>query len=67
MMTPPKRKEEITVKHALVPDTTASGWEQTIYAFLAEKERRFGSMRTVQAYSRMLFQFFGAPGSKQVA
>ena len=40
----------------------SSQWEQTIYAFLAEKERRSGSMRTVQAYSRMLFQFFGALG-----
>ena len=46
----------------LVSDTAASGWEQTIYAFLAEKERRSGSMRTVQAYSRMLFKFFGALG-----
>jgi site-specific recombinase XerD len=34
-------------------------WEQTIYAFLAEKERRSGSTRTVQAYSRMLYHFFG--------
>ena len=48
--------------HYLVSDTTASGLEQTIYAFLAEKERRSGSMRTVQAYSRMLFQFFGSLG-----
>ena len=35
--------------HYLVSDTEASGWEQTIYAFLAEKERRSGSMRIVQA------------------
>ena len=48
--------------HYLVSDTTASGWEQTVYAFLAEKERRSGSMRTVQAYSRMLFHFLGALG-----
>ena len=48
--------------HYLVSGTTASGREQTIYAFLAEKERRSGSMRTVQAYSRMLFQFFGSLG-----
>jgi hypothetical protein len=26
-------------------------WEQAIYAFLAEKERRSGSGRTVQAYN----------------
>src|ERR687891_573075 len=37
-------------------------WDQSIYAFLAEKERRSGSGRTVQAYSRMLFHFFGALG-----
>jgi site-specific recombinase XerD len=37
-------------------------WEQAIYAFLAEKERRSGSNRTVQAYSRMLYHFFGALG-----
>jgi hypothetical protein len=33
-------------------------WERAIYAFMAEKERRSGSSRTVQAYSRMLFHFF---------
>jgi site-specific recombinase XerD len=37
-------------------------WEQAIYAFLAEKERRSGSNRTVQAYSLMLYRFFGALG-----
>jgi site-specific recombinase XerD len=37
-------------------------WEQAIYAFLAEKERRSGSGRTVQAYSRMLLRFFGTLG-----
>ncbi len=47
-----------TLMHA----TELSHWELAIYAFLAEKERRSGSMRTVQAYSRMLFQFFGALG-----
>ncbi len=30
-----------------------------MYAFLAEKERRSGSLRTVQSYSRMLRDFFG--------
>ena len=48
--------------HYLVTDTTASNWEWPIYAFLAEKERRSGSMRTSQAYSRMLFHFLGALG-----
>ena len=40
-------------------DESAAGWERSIYAFLAEKERRSGSMRTVQSYSRMLNDFFG--------
>jgi len=40
----------------------AGRWEQAIYAFLAEKERRSGSMRTVESYSRMLYRFFGAIG-----
>ncbi|HXH23060.1 MAG TPA: site-specific integrase [Dehalococcoidia bacterium] len=40
-------------------DETASGWDRTLYAFLAEKHRRSGSQRTVQAYSRMLNEFFG--------
>src|SRR5437870_5614548 len=39
--------------------TDPSAWEQTLYAFLAEKERRSGSLRTVQSYSRMLRDFFG--------
>ena len=43
-------------------DDTASGWERALYAFLAEKERRSGSMRTVQSYSRMLQDFFGKVG-----
>ena len=34
-------------------------WKRTLYAFLAEKERRSGSMRTVQSYSRMLNDLFG--------
>jgi hypothetical protein len=33
-----------------------------LYAFLAEKERRSGSMRTVRAYSGMLYHFFGTLG-----
>ena len=28
-------------------------WDQALYAFLAEKERRSGSRRTVESYSRM--------------
>ena len=46
----------------LVADAGAAGWRQSIQAFLAEQERRSGSKRTVETYSRMLFQFFGALG-----
>jgi site-specific recombinase XerD len=43
-------------------DETVSGWERSLYAFLAEKHRRSGSRRTVDAYSRMLQEFFGRVG-----
>lgn len=43
-------------------DDSASGWERALYAFLAEKEKRSGSKRTVQSYSRMLQDFFGRLG-----
>ncbi len=47
----------------LVPfDENLPAWEQAFYAFLAEKERRSGSMRTVDAYSRQLQRFFGTLG-----
>ena len=39
-------------------------WTQTVVAFLAEKERRSGSRRTVEGYARMLWPFLeriGAP------
>ena len=38
---------------------SAPGWARSFYAFLAEKHRLSGSLRTVDAYSRMLRQFFG--------
>ena len=40
----------------------AADWERALYAFLAEKERRSGSRRTVEGYSRMLQHFFGIVG-----
>jgi hypothetical protein len=43
-------------------DQSASTWDRTLYAFLAEKHRRSGSRRTVDAYSRMLNEFFGRAG-----
>ena len=45
------------------PRDDADGWERTIYAFLAEKERRSGSHRTVESYARMLWPFFERVGS----
>jgi len=46
----------------LVPGGDADRGDQAIYDFLAEKERRSGSMRTVRAYSGMLYRFFGILG-----
>ena len=43
-------------------DESVSGWERALYAFLAEKERRSGSRRTVQAYASMLRRFFLTAG-----
>ena len=45
-------------------DDSASGWERALYAFLAEKQRRAGSERTTQAYSRMLQHFLGRLGKQ---
>ena len=43
-------------------DESISGWDRTLYAFLAEKLRRSGSRRTVHSYSRMLNDFFRRVG-----
>jgi site-specific recombinase XerD len=43
---------------------TATGWQRAFYAFLAEKEQRSGSYRTVEGYSRMLQDFFGRSGKQ---
>lgn len=43
---------------------SASGWQRSLYAFLAEKEQRSGSQRTVVAYSHMLQDFFGRSGKQ---
>jgi site-specific recombinase XerD len=40
-------------------ESIVAGWEHSLYAFLAEKQRRSGSNRTVQSYSRLLQDFFG--------
>ena len=41
-------------------------WQQTVVAFLAEKERRSGSHRTVEGYARMLWPFLLRVGSPDV-
>jgi integrase/recombinase XerC len=38
-------------------------WQQTVVAFLAEKERRSSSRRTVEGYARMLWPFLNRVGS----
>jgi len=43
----------------LANPTDPTAWQQALYAFLAEKERRSGSRRIVEGYSRMLQHFFG--------
>jgi site-specific recombinase XerD len=49
----------------LLPFTdTADRWQRALYAFLAEKEQRSGSRRTVEGYSRMLQDFFGRIGKQ---
>ena len=45
-------------QHLALP-VDAGAWERAMYAFLCEKEKRTGSLRTVQSYSRMLRHFFG--------
>ena len=44
----------------------APAWMQTVVAFLAEKERRSGSRRTVEGYARMLWPFFDRVGSPEL-
>jgi site-specific recombinase XerD len=46
----------------IAPFEDIASWERALYAFLAEKERRSGSRRTVEGYSRMLQHFFGTLG-----
>jgi integrase/recombinase XerC len=47
---------------ATAPDDVPA-WQQTVVAFLAEKERRSGSRRTVEGYARMLWPFLTRVGS----
>lgn len=45
--------------HLLAEPEDPSKWESAMQAFLAEKFRRTGSMRTVQSDSRILSALFG--------
>ncbi|MDP9237918.1 MAG: tyrosine-type recombinase/integrase [Chloroflexota bacterium] len=47
---------------ALTPEPTGDAWARAAYAFLAEKEKRSGSRRTVESYGRMLRDFLGRTG-----
>jgi hypothetical protein len=47
---------------ALAPEIDVAAWERALYAFLAEKERRSGSRRTPEGYSRILQHFLGSLG-----
>jgi integrase/recombinase XerC len=44
-------------------DADTPAWTHTVLAFLAEKERRSGSRRTVDGYARMLWPFLSSVGS----
>jgi integrase/recombinase XerD len=48
-----------TAQSLAFPEENLVGWERALYAFLVEKQRRSGSLRTVQGYSSMLQDFFG--------
>ena len=37
----------MTTNVAYLDESTAAGWERTLYAFLAEKERRSGSFQSL--------------------
>ena len=39
---------------------SSSAWQGSLYAFLAEKQRRSGSLRTPDSYYRTLRHFFGS-------
>ncbi len=52
----------LTMTTSIAAFSDIEGWQQALYAFLAEKERRSGSMRTVESYSRMLTYFFRRAG-----
>jgi len=63
MATKLPQEMDMTATRALAfPEENLVGWERALYAFLVEKERRSGSLRTIQGYSSMLQDFFGRVG-----
>jgi site-specific recombinase XerD len=60
------QRRQPTLEAAAMNDLLREGavdrWEHARSAFLAEKERRSGSQRTVQSYAGMLRSFFGQLG-----
>jgi integrase/recombinase XerC len=53
----------------LLPDLAPGDgpvWQQSVLAFLAEKERRSGSRRTVEGYARLLWPFLNGVGSPEL-
>ena len=51
-----------TNERLLTTHIDPSAWQQALYGFLAEMEKRSGSRRTGESYSRMLASFFGKAG-----
>jgi integrase/recombinase XerC len=57
------------MKPHYLPATAPDGvraWQQTVLAFLAEKERRSGSRRTVDTYAGLLWPFLTRVGSPEL-
>ena len=53
----------------LLPDVVPGdipAWQHSVVAFLAEKERRSGSRRTVEGYARLLWPFLNQAGSPEL-
>jgi integrase/recombinase XerC len=53
----------------LLPDLAPAdipAWQRSVVAFLAEKERRSGSRRTVEGYARLLWPFLNQIGSPEL-
>src|SRR4051812_1584138 len=57
-----ERRHPMPITEITRIDRETDQWDQSFYAFLAEKERRSGSLPTVQSYSRMLQHFFAELG-----